>query len=165
MTEPSMTEPGSTTPAHEAAARAYEAGRASLLGLTLVADLETPVAAFLKLKAGHAGPGFLLESVEGGAIRGRYSAIGLRPDLIWRCRGDAVEINRKALTGLDTFEPVAKAPLDSLRDLIAESRIDLPRGFPPLAAGLFGYLGYDMVRQMESLPTPTRTRWACRIRS
>ena len=155
MTEPGMTEPGSTTAAHEAAARAYEAGRASLLGLTLVADLETPVAAFLKLKAGQAGPGFLLESVEGGAVRGRYSMIGLDPDLIWRCRDGRPEIARDA--GLSDFVPDDRAPLDSLRALIAESAVGddaQSAALPPMAAGLFGYLGYDMVRAMERLPEP-----------
>ncbi|PXW64226.1 anthranilate synthase component I [Methylobacterium sp. B4] len=141
--------------AHEAVARAYAAGRPSLLGLTLVADLETPVAAFLKLKAGHAGPGFLLESVEGGAVRGRYSMIGLDPDLIWRCRDGRPEIARDA--ALTDFAPDTRAPLDSLRALIAESAVgDDAQGaaLPPMAAGLFGYLGYDMVRAMERLPEP-----------
>ncbi|CAO4154607.1 anthranilate synthase component I [Methylorubrum thiocyanatum] len=150
-----MTEPGMTEPAHEAVARAYEAGRASLLGLTLVADLETPVAAFLKLKAGHAGPGFLLESVEGGAVRGRYSMIGLDPDLIWRCRDGHPEIARDA--GLTEFVPDDRAPLASLRALIAESAVGddaESAALPPMAAGLFGYLGYDMVRAMERLPEP-----------
>ncbi|MDV2984492.1 UNVERIFIED_CONTAM: anthranilate synthase component I [Methylobacteriaceae bacterium AG10] len=142
-------------PAHEAATRAYEAGRASLLGLTLVADLETPVAAFLKLKATHAGPGFLLESVEGGAVRGRYSMIGLDPDLIWRCRDGRPAIARDA--GLSDFVPDERAPLASLRALIAESAVGddaESAALPPMAAGLFGYLGYDMVRAMERLPEP-----------
>ncbi|HMG49912.1 MAG TPA: anthranilate synthase component I [Inquilinus sp.] len=137
--------------AFEAFADVYRSGKPQVVWTRLVSDLDTPVSAMLKL-AGDEPYSFLLESVEGGAIRGRYSAIGLRPDLIWRCRGDTVEINRKALADLDSYTPVAARPLDSLRALIAESRIDLPRGFPPLAAGLFGYLGYDMVRQMEVLP-------------
>ena len=142
-------------PAHDAVRRAYEAGRPSLLGLTLVADLETPVAAFLKLKGGHAGPGFLLESVEGGAVRGRYSMIGLDPDLIWRCRDGRAETARDAR--LSEFVADDRAPLESLRALISESAIgDEPDGaaLPPMAAGLFGYLGYDMVRAMERLPQP-----------
>ena len=64
----------------------YEQGHGRLLWLRGVADLETPVAAFLKLAHGKPNS-FLLESVEGGAARGRYSIIGLAPDLIWRCRG------------------------------------------------------------------------------
>jgi anthranilate synthase component 1 len=132
--------------------RDYSAGRASVLITTLVADLETPVSAYLKLAAGRAGNMFLLESVEGGAQRGRYSMIGLDPDLIWRSRGDGAEINRRAALDPDAFAPCPGKPLEALRALLAESRIDLPAGLPPMSAGVFGYLGYDMVRHMERLP-------------
>ena len=74
-------------PDFSAFARQYEEGKAQVVWTTLVADLETPVSAFLKLADGRANS-FLFESVEGGEIRGRYSFIGLKPDLIWRCRGD-----------------------------------------------------------------------------
>ncbi len=129
----------------------YEAGQAQLLWTVLVADLETPVSAMLKLGLGRANS-FLLESVEGGAIRGRYSAIGFDPDVVWRCRGKTAEINRQALKTPDTFEPCPGPPLESLRALIAESRTDLPEKLPPMASGLFGYIGYDAVRLMERLP-------------
>ncbi len=138
-------------PDYAAYAAAYEAGHPVLLDLTLVADLETPVAAFLKLRACHPGPAFLLESVEGGVVRGRYSMIGLDPDLAWRCRDGRASLARGDLTA---FCADARAPLDSLRALIAESAIMESEGpaLPPMAAGLFGYLGYDMVRAMERLP-------------
>ncbi|QIB35694.1 anthranilate synthase component I [Ancylobacter pratisalsi] len=134
-------------------AAAYERGEAQVLTTTLIADLETPVSAFLKI-AGEKPNSFLLESVEGGATRGRYSMIGIEPDIIWRCHGDAAEINRHAARAPDRFEPCPDKPLISLRKLVAESRIHLPVGSPPMAAGVFGYLGYDMVRQMERLPQP-----------
>src|SRR4029079_15260822 len=54
----------------------------------------------------------------------------------------------------DVFKPEAKAPLDSVRDLIARIRITLPPELPPMASGLFGYLGHDMWRLMERLPAP-----------
>ena len=144
----------SDAPDYAAFAAAYGAGRPALVELSLVADLETPVAAFLKLRARHPGPAFLLESVEGGAVRGRYSMIGLDPDLIWRCRAGSAAVARGR--DLTRFEPDALAPLASLRALIAESAIaeDAARDVPPMAAGLFGYLGYDMVRAMERLPEP-----------
>jgi anthranilate synthase component 1 len=132
--------------------RAYASGRASVLRSTLVADLETPVSAYLKLAAGRAGNMFLLESVEGGAQRGRYSMIGLDPDLIWRSSGAGAQINRRAAVDPEAFVPCAGKPLEALRTLLAESRIELPAGLPPMSAGVFGYLGYDMVRQMERLP-------------
>jgi len=132
-------------------AAAYEAGRPQIVSTRLVADLETPVSAYLKLAGGRANA-FLFESVEGGAVRGRYSFIGLKPDLIWRCHGDVAAINRHALVDGDAFIPAEGPPLSSLRRLIEECHIDLPPGMPPMAAGLFGYMGYDMVRQMERLP-------------
>ncbi len=138
-------------PDYERFAREYEAGRPALLWSLLVADLETPVSAFLKLSADRAGNIFLLESVEGGATRGRYSMIGLDPDVIWRCTGEASEIDRDALGGRKRFELCPGHPLDALRALLAESAIPPVAGLPPMAAGVFGYLGYDMVRRMERL--------------
>jgi anthranilate synthase component 1 len=138
-------------PGFEAFARLHDAGQPASLSATLVADLETPVAAFLKLRAAKRGPAFLLESVEGGAVRGRYSMIGLEPDLVWRCEDGRAAIDRRAE---GRFVPDRRAPLDSLRALIAESAMPLDARLPPMAAGLFGYLGYDMVRSMERLGHP-----------
>src|SRR6185295_12208301 len=142
-----------TEPTAEAFAARYEAGEAQVLWTTLVADLETPVSAFLKI-AGGRPMSFLFESVEGGAVRGRYSVIGLDPDVIWRTNGARAEINRTASSKPSAFAPCPQPPLDALRSLIAESRIALPDDLPPMAAGVFGYLGYDMVRLMEELPSP-----------
>jgi anthranilate synthase component I len=135
-------------PSQESFTARYERGQAQVVWTTLVADLETPVSAYLKL--GARGQSFLLESVEGGASRGRYSIIGIEPDVIWRAQGDTAQINRNARMSA-AFQPCTDAPLQSLRGLIAESWIDLPDALPPMAAGVFGYMGYDMVRQMEHL--------------
>jgi anthranilate synthase component 1 len=131
----------------------YERGEPQVVWTTLVADLETPVSAFLKI-AGGKPMSFLLESVEGGAVRGRYSVIGLEPDLIFRARDGRAEINRNARQSADVYTACAQPPLPALRELISESRIALPEGLPPMAAGIFGFLGYDMVRQMEELGPP-----------
>ena len=139
------------SPDRDAFRQAYAAGRPQVVWTSLVADLETPVSAMLKLAEGRPYS-FLLESVEGGAVRGRYSIIGIKPDLIWRSRGREVEINARARIDLDAFEPAPGPPLDSLRQLLARSRIDLPAELPPMAAGLFGHMTYDMVRQIEHLP-------------
>jgi anthranilate synthase component I len=134
-------------------AAAYGRGAAQVVWTTLVADLETPVSAFLKV--GVDKPlSFLLESVEGGAVRGRYSIIGLEPDIVWRARGTTAEINRAARQDPDAFRPCSEPPLKSLRAFIKESRFVLPDALPPMAAGVFGYLGYDMVRLIEDLPPP-----------
>ncbi|MFY9688249.1 MAG: anthranilate synthase component I [Pseudolabrys sp.] len=131
----------------------YARGEAQVVWTTLVADLETAVSAFLKLGGGKA-MSFLLESVEGGAVRGRYSIIGIEPDLIWRANGAKAEINRSARTKADAFVACTEPPLQALRALISESRIELPSSLPPMAAGVFGYLGYDIVRRMEELSAP-----------
>ncbi|MDQ0327294.1 anthranilate synthase component 1 [Rhodopseudomonas julia] len=136
-------------PAFGAFEQLYGEGKAQLLYTRLVADLETPVSAFLKLAAGRANS-FLLESVEGGAVRGRYSMIGLQPDLIFRAEGSQAAIARAP--DLEDFVPLDEPPLQALRTLLAESRVDVPEGLPSMGAGVFGYLGYDMVRQMERLP-------------
>ncbi|MGX1196518.1 anthranilate synthase component I [Parvibaculum sp. MBR-TMA-1.3b-4.2] len=131
--------------------RAYEAGEPQVVYTRLVADLETPVSAMLKIADGRPNS-FLLESVEGGDTRGRYSIIGLKPDAIWRCRGNKAELNRQARVDTGSFEPCDKDALDALRAFIEESRIELPDELPPMAAGVFGYMGYDTVRLMENLP-------------
>jgi anthranilate synthase component 1 len=138
-------------PAVEDFAARYDNGAPQVVWTHLVADLETPVSAFLKIASGRP-MSFLFESVEGGAVRGRYSIIGLEPDLIFRARGAQAEINRTASQVNGGFAPCPQPTLEALRALIAESRIELPDLLPPPAAGLFGYLGYDMVRQMERLP-------------
>ncbi|GHG87699.1 anthranilate synthase component I [Pseudodonghicola xiamenensis] len=139
------------TPDFETFARAYEAGQNQVVYMRLAADLDTPVSLMLKL-TGAQKDAFMLESVTGGEVRGRYSIIGMKPDLVWRCNGEQAFLNRQARFDPDGFEPVASDPLTSLRALIAESRIDLPEDLPQSAAGLFGYLGYDMVRLIEYLP-------------
>ncbi|WP_193142139.1 MULTISPECIES: anthranilate synthase component I [unclassified Meridianimarinicoccus] len=141
----------SLTPSFEAFAEGHAAGHNQLVYTRLAADLDTPVSLMLKL--GDAGTDtFMLESVTGGEVRGRYSIIGLKPDLIWECRGTQARLNRAARYDRDGFVPETAAPLESLRALIAESRIEMPDDLPASAAGLFGYLGYDMIRLVEHLP-------------
>ncbi|HEY2876751.1 MAG TPA: anthranilate synthase component I [Reyranella sp.] len=139
------------SPEFDAFAHAYDGGKPQLVWTKLVADLETPVSAYLKLADGRANS-FLLESVEGGSVRGRYSIIGFKPDVIWRCTKNKAEINRRARVDAHTFEPLDGRPLETLRALIGECQMELPKGLPPMASGLFGFLGYDMVRDMERLP-------------
>ncbi|MEO0772587.1 MAG: anthranilate synthase component I [Pseudomonadota bacterium] len=139
------------TPSFEDFARGYEAGENQVVFARLAADLDTPVSLMLKL-TGAARDAFVLESVTGGEVRGRYSIIGMKPDLIWQCHGTSARVNRQAKIDVQAFEHVAEDPLTSLRGLIAESRIDLPADLPAASAGLFGYLGYDMIRLVEHLP-------------
>jgi anthranilate synthase component 1 len=137
-------------------AEAYASGKGQIVRDVLVGDCETPVAAFLKLRAFAKGAAFLLESVEGGAVRGRYSMIGLQPDLVWRCDLGQVSVARPLAASPD-FEALPDEAFTSLRGLIARSRLETGDIDLPMAAGLFGYLGYDMVRLMERLPARKAT--------
>ncbi|WP_171207398.1 MULTISPECIES: anthranilate synthase component I [unclassified Ruegeria] len=141
----------SLTPEYDSFARAYEAGENQVVYTRLAADLDTPVSLMLKL-TGAQKDAFMLESVTGGEVRGRYSIIGMKPDLVWRCHGQGSALNRSARYDAEAFVPQDGNPMDNLRALLAESRIALPDDLPQAAAGLFGYLGYDMVRLVEHLP-------------
>ncbi len=138
-------------PDFQSFAESYDASRPQLVWTRLVADLETPVSAVLKL-CGDDPNTFLLESVEGGAARGRYSIIGLKPDVIWRAQGNSAQINANAQGNPDAFKPCRSGTLEALREFLDASRIELPEGLPPMSAGVFGYMGYDTVRLVEHLP-------------
>ena len=127
---------------------AIDSSKTQLIYTRVINDIDTPVSAFLKAALGKPYA-FLFESVTGGEQRGRYSFFGFDPDIIWRSHGDSSEISRDG----KAFKPCEGKPLDALRKLQNEIKFDLPEGMPPMAAGLFGYLGYDMIRQVESLPT------------
>lgn len=139
--------------------KAYDLGQPQVVWTTLVADLDTPVSAYLKL-VGDDSHAFLMESVEAGAHRGRYSFVGCRPDIVWKAIGNTAQINRNALANMADFSPCPVAAQDgtlkSLRALLAESRIDMSnpiyQGLPPMSAGLIGYMGYDTVRLSEDIP-------------
>ncbi|MCA8869977.1 MAG: anthranilate synthase component I [Rhodobacteraceae bacterium] len=135
----------------ESFSQAFAAGQNQVVYMRLAADLDTPVSLMLKLAQARKDS-FILESVTGGEVRGRYSVIGMKPDLIWECHSDKSRLNRQARFDPDGFVAEEGPPLEALRRLIAESHIDLPPDLPPIAAGLYGYLGYDMIRLVEHLP-------------
>src|SRR5690606_28145206 len=147
----SMSPAGARPPA--AFEAGWAAGRPQVVVRRLVDDLETPVSAFLKVGHGRTHA-FLLESVEGGAVNGRYSIITREPDVVWRSRDGRAELARGEAVDAGVFTPVSDDILGSLRALMAASRFDLPAGLPPMAAGLFGIFGYDMVRLLEPLGHP-----------
>jgi anthranilate synthase component 1 len=140
---------GALSPSPDEFAAAYADG-GSVIWTSRVSDLETPVSALLKLGPDKPGA-FLLESVQGGDFRGRYSIIGLKPDLVWRVKDGRAEISRGGF-GDEAFRSQRDDPIRSLRKLLARSALKLPSMLPPMAAGLFGYLGYDMARFIERLP-------------
>ncbi len=139
------------TPSFEAFDQGWSQGKNQLVYTRLAADLDTPVSVMMKL-ADAGKDSFILESVTGGEVRGRYSIIGMKPDLIWECRGETSRLNRAARYDRDAFDACSEPPLQAIRALLAESAIDIPDDLPAAAAGLFGYLGYDMIRLVEHLP-------------
>ena len=135
--------------------KVYAQGKSQVVWATMIADLDTPVTAFLKLSKSEP-LSFLMESVEGGAQRGRYSFIGVRPDLVWRCKGNDAEININPEEQPDNFSPCPVSQkygaVASLRALLKQSEIDIPDTLPPMASGLIGYMAYDTVRLAENIP-------------
>ena len=128
-------------------------GEPALVWRTQVADTDTPVAAALKLLRPGRGD-FLLESVEGGAVRGRYSLIGLAPDLMFRAQGSAAEINRRWAQDQGAFEPLADDTMTAMRKLVADCRMTMPDAMPRALACLVGYFAYETIGLVEKLPRP-----------
>ena len=136
----------------EAAIAALADGRSALVWRRIIADSDTPVGAARRLIVPGRGD-FLLESVEGGEVRGRYSLIGLDPDLVFRAKGAAAEINRDWRTDSHAFAHCAGDALAELRALADACRIDpMPDGLPPALACLVGYLGYETIGLVETMP-------------
>jgi anthranilate synthase component I len=139
-------------PENAGAARAQlAAGGPALVWRKAVADTETPVGAALKLIEPGRGD-FLLESVEGGEVRGRYSLLGLDPDLMFRATGHACEVNRAWRLDREAFEPLPDDSLAELRKLADSCRIEVPEALPPALACLVGYFGYETIGLVEKLP-------------
>jgi len=135
-----------------AASKALAEGRAALVWRRIIADSDTPVGAARRLIVPGRGD-FLLESVEGGEVRGRYSLLGLDPDLVFRASGNAAEINCDWRHDREAFAPCQGEALAELRALAAACRIDpMPEGLPPALACLVGYLGYETIGLVETLP-------------
>jgi len=137
----------SLTPEFTTFEKEYKSGRNQVVYSKLTSDLDTPVSIMLKL-AGAKKNSFILESVTGGEIRGRYSIIGMDPDLIWKFEEEQSFLS----SGDSVFKPISGQPLSVFRDILQQSVINLPKELPQSSAGLFGYFGYDMVRHVENLP-------------
>jgi len=135
------------------AVAALEAGRPSLIWRQQLADLDTPIGAALKLIEPGRGD-FILESVEGGNVRGRYTYIGLAPDLVFRAEGSRAAINRDWLNDREAFVDDPVDTQAALRALVAECRMELPEGLPQSLACLVGYFGYETIGLIEDLPRP-----------
>jgi anthranilate synthase component 1 len=136
-----------------AAAAALASGQAGVVWRRLIADCETPVGAAAKLMVEGRGD-YLLESVQGGEVRGRYSLLGLDPDLVFRAEGDRAEINRDWRHDREAFTALPGGSLAELRALVEACRFDVPAALPPALACLVGYFGYETYGLVEKLPRP-----------
>jgi anthranilate synthase component I len=136
-----------------AAAEALAAGSPGVIWRRLIADQETPVGAAAKLIVPGRGD-YLLESVQGGEVRGRYSLLGLDPDLVFRASGNSAEINRSWREDRSKFAPLAGGSLAELRALVEACRFDVPDALPPALSCLVGYFGYETYGLVEKLPRP-----------
>jgi len=134
-----------------AALEALAQGRGAVVWQRLIADIETPVSAALKLIEPGRGD-WVLESVESGETRGRYSLIGLDPDLLFEVTGNAARINRDWRHDRDAFAPLESGALQALRDLVAECRFDVPEGLPKALATLVGFFAYETIGLVERIP-------------
>ena len=132
---------------------ALSRGESALIWRRQIADTDTPISAALKLFEPDRGD-YLLESVEGGAVRGRHSLIGLAADLVFRANGQKAEINRHWATDRNAFQAESVGALDALRALVAECRAEMDPALPPALACLVGYFGYETVGLVEKLPRP-----------
>ena len=132
--------------------KAYNEGKAQLVSRKLSSDLETPVSVYLKLCQNETYS-FLMESVQDGEIRGRYSMIGFAPEVSVKVVGGKAYLNQDALTDPMAYAPLPGNPIEELGALLQQNQIEMPEDMPSMAAGWFGYMAYDMVRYMEALPS------------
>jgi anthranilate synthase component I len=135
----------------EEAVQALASSKPALVWRKVVADCDTPVGAARRLIEPGRGD-FLLESVEGGEVRGRYSLLGLDPDLVFRASEGEAAINPMWKHDRFAFTPCEGDAMQELRVLSQKCRIDVPEGLPPALACLVGYFGYETIGLVETLP-------------
>ena len=121
-------------------------------------DTITAVASHIKLSRYFKNYSFLLESAENGNNKGRFSVIGIDPDKIWKCLKGESLINQDFTKSPSNFIKQNGNPINNFRNFVNNCKIDWGHlkyasgGLPSVCAGVFGYMGYDMVRLMENLP-------------
>jgi anthranilate synthase component 1 len=150
---PSISRLGQTWPERDAFRRLAETTTLVPVCRQILADLETPVSAFLKMHRGRYG--FLLESVQGGERWGRYSFLGTEPATVLSVHGERVRIETPSSGAVE--ERRTSDPLGELKALLATRRPAAVDGLPRFAGGAVGYLGYDVVRTFERLPAEKPT--------
>lgn len=140
------------SPSFEAFEQDYNNGKPALLWTKRIDDIETPITALAKLGVEKFGSS-LFESVEGGENKGRYSIVTANPDYIFQVdRSGIKEADIDENGNIGTFRNINGNPLDAIKKILKDNKINFPPHLPPPLAGLYGYLGYEMVRYFEKLP-------------
>ena len=127
----------------------YDQQKPQLLYTALSADLYTPVSILLKFEKEKYI--FLFESVEKGSQKGRYSVIGIKPDLIWECKNSISTVKELVNKKFVEKKESKISPIDSLKNLFKKNKFKIPNYLPPMSSGLFGYLGYEMISHFEDV--------------
>ena len=125
----------------------YLSGKTQVLFHSFSADIHTPVSILIQLQKEKYV--FLFESVEKGSQKGRYSVIGIRPDLIWECKNNKCLITDLVRSKNQIID--SKEPLQSLSSFIKNNKIKLPEELPSISSGIFGYMGYEMIKFFENV--------------
>jgi len=126
----------------------YNQKKSQIISKEFVGDLETPISTLLKLSVNQKYS-FLLESVEGGKQRGRFSLLGIDPDIIWECKNNETSIFDSNNKLIENFNSNIN-PFQSLRNLLIKSLIPRDPILPPFPV-LVGYIGYPMIKFMEEI--------------
>lgn len=130
----------------------------TLLFKKISSDIITPVLAYLKISQKFENYNFLFESSEKATSKGRFSVIGLNPDLVWKTSEKTSFINKNFQQNSKDFTEQKGCPLQNLRELISDSKIPWEnlkynnQDLPAICSGIFGYMNYDMVKLMEEIP-------------
>ena len=127
--------------------RNFLSGKTQILFHSFSADIHTPVSILIQLQKEKYV--FLFESVEKGSQKGRYSVIGIRPDLIWECKNNKCLITDITVSKKKKIDK--KKPLQSLSSFIKNNKIKLPEQLPSISSGIFGYMGYEMIKFFENV--------------
>jgi len=126
----------------------------------IMADLETPVSAFLKIKEGKYS--YLLESVEQGEKLGRYSFLSSQPSIVFECKDGGISVSRydSGKSKLNREVINSRGHLNSLEEIMKQYKAVEVKGLPRFYGGAVGYIGYDVVRSIESIPDTNPSQFA-----
>ena len=129
----------------------YQENKTQIISSKIVNKKETIISAFLKVTE-ESDNSFLFESLEDGEEKGRYSIIGLNPDKILRIKDQKVIVEE---FGIEKIRGEGNI-ISTIRNFISENIFEFSEKYPSIASGIFGYIGYDFIRNIEQLPNQNK---------